>query len=109
MLCTKSEATQTEASTIDQHEVSVQTTLCVPLSGDDLCTVSMMYSKHCKDVLQLDVPENFLEYSISAMIRLKQNQRSNVVYNLAKGVGRERPDKTDARLKNAHGAHRARH
>lgn len=68
------------------------------LVGTDLHFMSIMFSKHCKDVLQLDVPEDFLELAASAMARLKSCQRSNVIYNLAKGVGTERPDETDSRF-----------
>ena len=94
--CSKSIVIQTETHTT--CEVGVQTTLPVPPHGTDLHSISAMFSKHCKDALQLNVPEDFLEFASSAMARLKQSERSNVVYNLAKGVSTERPDKTDSRF-----------
>ena len=32
------------------------------------------------------------------MVRLKKGQQSNVIYNLARGVGTECPDQTDSRF-----------
>ena len=60
--------------------------------------MSQKFSDHCKTALQLDVPVDFLTYASSAMIRLKKHRRSNVVYNLAKGIGEERSGVDESRL-----------
>lgn len=87
-------ATQTEIQCT--CTVALQTTASNHTA--DLKSMSTMFSQHCNDSLELAVPIDFLELSISAMKRLKQNQRSNVVYNFVKGVGTERPDKTDSKF-----------
>ena len=49
--------------------------------------MSVAFSAHCKHVLKLDVCADFLELLSLAMARLQAADRSNVVYNLAKGIG----------------------
>ena len=71
--------------------VGIQSTV-----APDLQSLSVMFAEHCKDKLQLEVSEDFLKLSVSAMTRLKNCHRSNVLYNLAKGVGTERPDQSDS-------------
>ena len=46
----------------------------------------------------LHVPEDFLVHATNAMVQLKQNGRSNVLYNLAKGIGTLREDGSDSRF-----------
>ena len=42
--------------------------------------------------------DDFLEMSASAMVKLKAGNRSNVVYNLAKGVGTNHSDESESRF-----------
>ena len=58
--------------------------------GDGLTLeqVSVWLSSYCKRELDITVPEDFLSIATSAMVRLSKCQRSNVVYNLAKGIGK---------------------
>ena len=63
-----------------------------------ISTLSQTFSAHCKKSLQLDVPVDFLAYAGTAMARLKENGRANVVYNLVKGVGKDRPDSSNSRF-----------
>ena len=56
----------------------------------------IIFSKYCKDAVHIDVPEDFLGFAALAMVRLKKGQQSNVIYNLARGVGTECPDQTDS-------------
>ena len=46
----------------------------------------------------LSIPEDFLHYSLSAMQHLHKNHHSNVFHNLARSIGRMRPDGTDSRF-----------
>lgn len=73
---------QTECKHVD-----CGTQLSFPLSGDeDLVFLSRLYS----DLLierGLSLPDDFLTYCIKAMQHLSNNNRSNVVYKLVKGIG----------------------
>ena len=40
--------------------------------------MSIAFSKHCNDALNIDIPGDFLEVAAYAMVTLKQAQRSNV-------------------------------
>jgi len=44
------------------------------------------------------VPDDFIELTVSGMNHLKECGRSNVIYSLAKGLGRMRPDQSDSLL-----------
>ena len=46
----------------------------------------------------LDVPVDFLAYAGTAIARLKESGRANVVYNLVKGIGKDRPDSSNSRF-----------
>ena len=41
-------------------------------------------------MLGITVPEDFLILAAKAMSQLKKNKRSNIIYNLAKGLGTPR-------------------
>ncbi len=70
----------------------------VVVVGDSLSLeqVSVWLSSYCKRELDITVPEDFLSIATSAMVRLSQCQRSNVVYNLAKGISKMRTDGSDS-------------
>ena len=70
----------------------------VDRASDDIQTMSVAFSEYCRHVLNLDVKNDFLEVSSSAMVRLKVGGRSNVVYNLAKGIGTSRKDEAESRF-----------
>ena len=42
--------------------------------------------------------DDFIEVASSAMVRLKAGNRSNVVYNLAKGIDTSRKDEAESRF-----------
>ena len=46
----------------------------------------------------LDVPQDYLELSVQAMLHLKQCDRSNILYSLAKGLGTLKPDGSDSKF-----------
>lgn len=58
--------------------------------------VSVWLSSYCKRELEIDIPRDFLSVATSAMVRLSKCQRSNVVYNLAKGISTMRADNSDS-------------
>ena len=66
--------------------------------GDNMSLkqVSVWLSSYCKRELDITVPEDFLSIATSAMVRLSKCQRSNVVYNLAKGISKMRTDGSDS-------------
>ena len=49
-------------------------------------------------MLKVEVCDDFLEVASSAMARLKAGNRSNVVYNLAKGIGTSRKDEAESQF-----------
>ena len=56
-------------------------------------------------MLKVEVCDDFLEVASSAMVRLKAGNRSNVVYNLAKGIGTSRKDEAESRFPSGNNAH----
>ena len=61
-------------------------------------SLSLLFSSACKKEYGLDVPEDFLVLSSRGMLHLHLNQRSNVLYTLAKGLGVFREDGSDSRF-----------
>jgi len=60
--------------------------------------LSKLYSMTVSILLKLSVPDDFLCLSASAMVQLSNGGRTNVLYNLAKGMGSLRPDKSGTRF-----------
>ena len=60
--------------------------------------LSQLFSDICKKSCGVDVPDDFLLLCCQAMTFLKKNQRTNVLYNLAKGLGTMREDDTDTKF-----------
>ncbi len=102
MSTTASVQTQTEETVPVKVSVEVQTdepaitNSHAPTVSPDLLALSEMFCDYCKETLHLCIPADFLQLSASAMTRLQNHGRSNVLYNLAKGVGTERPDQSDS-------------
>ena len=63
-----------------------------------LSEMSAVFSSLCHVYFGLDVPKDFVVLSAKAMIRLHEVKRSNVLYDIAKGCGEMRPDKSDSRF-----------
>ena len=63
-----------------------------------LTVLSELFSSYLSKMFSLTVPEDFLFYATNAMLRLSDGGRTNVLYNLAKGIGTLRPDKKDSRF-----------
>ena len=49
-------------------------------------------------LFKLSVPKDFLCLAANAMVQLSSGGRTDVLYNLAKGMGTLRPDKKDSRF-----------
>lgn len=80
------------------EDKAVQTEISVPVyslsdTGMELEILSSKYASICQKCFGLEVPNDFLVYAGAAMIHLTKNNRSNVLYNLAKGLGTLREDK----------------
>ena len=63
-------------------------------STPELSKLSSLFT-HCSETSGLEVDENFLSYAIVAMKNLKDAGRSNIVYNLCKGLAIMRDDQSD--------------
>ena len=88
---------QTEHSSVSDLGVQVSQ-LAVDELDSDLRALSIAFSKYCMMNLKLEVCEDFLEVSASAMVKLKAGNKSNVVNNLSKGVGTNRSDESESRF-----------
>lgn len=60
--------------------------------------LSEVFSAYMLTMFKLSVPNDFLHLAASAMLQLSNNGRTNVLYNLAKGMGTLRQDKEDSRF-----------
>ena len=60
-------------------------------------SLSRSFSQYCASS-GVEVPNDFIELAVKAMVHLKENHHSNVVYNLAKGLGVMCLDKSDTRF-----------
>ena len=49
--------------------------------------LSEVFSAYLLTVFKLSVPKDFLYLAASTMLQLANNGRTNVLYNLAKGIG----------------------
>ena len=89
----KSCSTQTESSdaSIVEHLFKE-----LPL-GSQLQVLLSLFSYFVSSKFGISVPDDYLEYSASAMANLRHNACSNVLYNLAKGWGTMRTDGSDSR------------
>ena len=63
-----------------------------------LQTLSRLFSLYLSATSSVSVPDDFLCHAAAAMINLHKGGRSNILYNLAKGVGTLRQDKSDTRF-----------
>ncbi len=80
------------------HSAQINMLAATRESENDLHAMSVAFSKYCKEKLNTELGEDFLELSASAMSKLKAGNRSNVLYNLAKGVGTNRMDESESRF-----------
>jgi len=67
-------------------------------AGEQLQALSMMFIAYMSSSLCITVPEDFLIHTKNAMLQLRSSGRSNVLYNLAKGLGTMREDSSDSRF-----------
>ena len=63
-----------------------------------LQTISRLFSSYLSATSSVSAPDDFLCLAAVAMINLHNGGHSNVAYNLAKGVGTQREDKSDTRF-----------
>ena len=61
-----------------------------------LQVLSKLFSSHLSAFSSPSVPEDFLCHAAAAIVRLHEGGRTNILYNLAKGIGTSRPDGSDA-------------
>ena len=74
-----------------------QTQLSLPPSinnDDELLVLSELFSELMMKE-KISVPNNYLLFSAKAMVQLAHHNHSNVLYNLAKGIGTYRQDGSD--------------
>ena len=63
-----------------------------------LQVLSKLFTSYLSATSSVLVPDDFLCHAAAAIVQLHQGGRTNVLYNLAKGMGTLRPDKTDSRF-----------
>lgn len=85
----------TQTPSIPISTVGIQTDACTKF---DLLALSTQFTEVCKAELWLIVPQDFLQCSAAAMYQLAMNDRSNVLYALARGIGTMRDDQSDSRF-----------
>lgn len=60
--------------------------------------LSRLFSSYASRELKLSVPDDFVALAAKAMVQLKDNNHSNVLYNIAKVIGTIREDGSDSRF-----------
>ena len=60
--------------------------------------LSILFSSYLLATSSVSVPDNFLCHAAAAMIHLHHGGRTNILYNLAKGVETLRQDNSDTRF-----------
>jgi len=96
---TKRVRTQSCSTQTELPDASNVEHLCKGLPLDSqLQLLSSLFSSFVSLKIGISVPNDYLEYSASAMANLRHNARSNVLYNLAKGWGTMRTDGSDSRF-----------
>ena len=66
--------------------------------NDQMRVLSNLFSVHMLNSFGINVPDDFLSCAANAMYQLRLGQRTNVLYNLAKGIGTLRADNSDSRF-----------
>lgn len=69
-----------------------------PTPDEELQAVTVLFRKFALTHYQVDVNDDFLSLALRSFQHLKSCGRSNVLYGLARAIGRSRPDGTDSRL-----------
>ena len=79
--------------TSTQTYTPLQVSLKVPqsLHAVPLYDLSHAFASKCASYA-IDVPNDFLPLCLQAITNLKENERSNLLYNLAKGLGTKKKD-----------------
>lgn len=67
-------------------------------AGAQCEVVSKLFSEYAFASRTISVPDDFPRLSVNTMAHLKQSGHSNVLYNLAKGIGMLREDGSDSRF-----------
>ena len=63
-----------------------------------LQVLSGLFTSYLSVASSVSVPDDFLNHAAAAIVCLRKSGRTNVIYNLAKGIGTLRADKTDSRF-----------
>ena len=78
--------------------IDVQTDVSVDAKADDMKLLSSLFAQACEKEYNITVPKDYLVLSAFAMMQLEKANRSNVLYNLALGLGTSREDNSDSRF-----------
>ena len=63
-----------------------------------LQVLSKLFTSYLSATSSVLVPDYFLCHAAAAIVQLHQGGRTNILYNLTKGIGTLRPDKMDSRF-----------
>jgi len=87
---------KTTATQTNSEEVSLVEYALNQLPAEyQLLALSKLFSVCLSDHFSLAFPSDFLRNAASAVLRLSDVDRTNVLYNLAKGIGTMWPDQSD--------------
>ena len=70
----------------------------IRIAGFDIAEVSRWFTQYARREYDVKVEEDFLSLAAKAMAQLRLSDRSNALYNLAKGWGTLRKDMSDSRF-----------
>ena len=99
MLSTTASQTTSSSAQTNPVDVSLVMEILNQLPEEArLPLLSELFSMTVSMLFKLSVPDDFLCLSASAMVQLSSGGRTNVLYNLAKGMGSLRPDKSGTRF-----------
>lgn len=72
----------------------------VPLDegSSQLTSAQKRFQQYALTKAGIIVPSDFLELSLAAMVRLKEAGRTNIVYNMVKAIGTQRPNSEQSLL-----------
>ena len=81
------------------HATSILMELFDKLSPEmKLEILSKCFTSYMLSTLCVTVPKDFLSYATKAMVNLRSSRQTNVLYNLAKGIGVPREDGNSSRF-----------
>ena len=93
--CASSSSYSTKSCGMQTYPIDSSMLLDILNMVPQLPLLSEVFSDYLLTVFKLLVPNDFLHLTASVMLQLASNGQTNVLYNLAKGIGTLRQDEED--------------